>query len=97
MSMVWDQLDHEKYPTPEDLAAVVKIATGHRTRMELGNGQVGFIPKSIAFHNMDQTEFADFLDRTIDLVVQRILPGVTDEELRGELEAITGLSTRRAA
>lgn len=92
MSLVWEQLDQEEYPTVEDLAARVKIATGHRTRIDLGKGMVGFVPKSIAFHKMDETAFREFLDRSIDLVVTRILPGVTDAEIRAELEAMTGLS-----
>jgi hypothetical protein len=96
MSLVWQQLDENEYPTVEDLAARVKIATGHRTRIELGDGTVGFIPKSIAFHQMDETAFRDFLDRSIHLVVTKILPGVTDAEIRHELEVMTGLQADAA-
>src|SRR5690242_2820398 len=70
MTIVWQNLDTERYPTVEDLAAAVKIAAGLRTRIELPNGEVGFIPGSIAFHKMDQSEFSAFYERVCDLMAK---------------------------
>jgi hypothetical protein len=95
MTVVWQNLDQDRYPTVEDLAAAIKIAAGLRTRIELPNGDVGFIPGSIAFHKMDQTEFSEFYERVCDLIAKHFLPGVTSEELKGEVEIMVGL--RRAA
>lgn len=91
MSIVWDNMDHERYPTVEDLTSAVKISAGLRTRIELPNGEVGFIPGSIAFHKMDQTAFSEFYDRVCDLVCEHFLPGVENAALREEVEIMTGI------
>ena len=90
MSLVWQQLDHEEYPSVEDLVARVKIATGHRQRIEMGNGMVAFIPKSIAFAKMDQTAFSDFYERVCDLIASKILPGISKGDLKREVEIMIG-------
>lgn len=95
MTIVWEQMDTARYPTTEDLVAAVKIAAGLRTRIELPNGDVGFIPGSIAFHKMDQSAFDAFYERVCDLIAQHFLPGVTTEELRFEVETMIGM--RRVA
>lgn len=90
MSLVWQQMDHDEYPTVEDLVARVKIATGHRKRIELGNGMIAFVPQSIAFSNMDQTEFSEFYERVCDLVAAKLLPGIEKEDLKREVETMIG-------
>lgn len=92
MTVVHDNMDHERYPTVEDLAAAIKIASGLRTRIELPNGEVGFIPGSIAFHKMDQTAFSEFYDRVCDLIAKHFLPGVTSEELENEVLIMCGVA-----
>lgn len=92
MTVVWQQIDTERYPTVEDLTAAIKIAAGLRTRIELPNGDVGFIPGSIAFHKMDQTEFSAFYERVCDLIAKYFLAGVTSNELRLEVEQMIGVS-----
>jgi hypothetical protein len=92
MSLVWDNMDHERYPTVEDLVAAVKISAGLRTRLELPGGEVGFVPGSIAFSKMDQTAFAAFYDRVCDLISRHFLPGVTSEELKREVSIMIGVA-----
>jgi len=91
MTLVWEQLDSERYPTVEDLVAAIKIAAGLRTRIELPNGDVGFVPGSIAFHKMSQDDFSAFYERVCDLIEKHFLPGVTKDELRSEVETMIGL------
>lgn len=92
MTTVWNNLEHERYPTVEDFAGAVKICLGLRTRIELPNGTVGFIPGSIAFHKMDQAEFSAFYNRVCDLMAKYFLPGVTSDELRAEVQQMTGIA-----
>lgn len=92
MTIVWEQLDSDRYPTVEDLVAAVKISAGLRTRIELPSGETGFIPGSIAFHKMDQDAFSSFYDRVCDLLAKHFLPGVTSDELRREVEIMIGTS-----
>jgi hypothetical protein len=91
MTIVHDNIDHERYPSVEDLTAAVKIAAGLRTRIELPNGEIGFIPGSIAFHKMDQAAFSASTSRVCDLIAKHFLPGVSSDALREEVEIMTGI------
>lgn len=91
ISLVWENLDQERYPSAEDLHAAVKIATGLRTTIVLPDGTHGFIPGSIAFHKMTQDEFTAFYDRVCDLMAKHFLPGVTSAELKREVQEMIGL------
>jgi hypothetical protein len=90
VGIVHDNVDHERYPTPEDLSAAIKISAGVCRRIELKSGEVGYIPESIAFHKMDQTEFAAFYDRVCDLIAKHYLPGVNTDDLRLEVSMMIG-------
>lgn len=90
VTLVWENSDTDRYPSAEDLHSAIKIAAGLRTRIELPDGTVGFIPGSIAFHKMTQDDFSAFFDRVCDLVCKHFLPGVSNEELRAEIEALVG-------
>jgi hypothetical protein len=92
MSLVHDNIDHERYPTVEDLVAAVKISAGLRTRIELPNGEIGFIPGSIAFHKMDQAEFDAFYERVCDLIAKYFLPGVEKDALAYEVKQMIGVA-----
>jgi hypothetical protein len=96
ITLVHQNLDGDRYPTAEDLHAAVKIAAGLRTRVELPNGEVGFIPGSTAFHRMDQTEFDAFYDRICDLIAKHFLPGVTSADLKREVRSMIGLGQEAA-
>ena len=89
--IVWENMDGERYPTPEDLHAAFKIAAGIRTRIALPNGEVGFVPGSIAFGAMSEDEFSAFYDRVCDLVCLHFLPGVEKANLRLEVANLIGL------
>jgi hypothetical protein len=89
--IVWENMPEDRYPSPEDLHAAIKIAAGVRTRIELPNGEVGFIPGSVAFHKMDEAAFHKFYDRVCDLVARNFLPGVDQDELRAEVERLIGV------
>ncbi len=92
ISKVWENIDHDDFPTPENLADTVKLCVGVREPLILPDGAVSYKPGSIAFHKMDQAEFAAFYDRVCDLLIRRFLPGVTNEQLRHEVELMTGLA-----
>src|SRR5260221_3037632 len=86
INLVWQNLDEERYPTPSDLHAAIKIAAGLRTRIELPDGTLGFIPGSIAFHKMSEDDFSAFYNRVCDLISKHFLPGVKSQDLKHEVE-----------
>jgi len=90
ISKVWENVDHDGFPTADNLSDTVKLCVGVREQLILPDGTFSYKPGSIAFHKMDQTEFAAFYDRVCDLLIRRFLPGVTNEELRHEVELMVG-------
>lgn len=90
VSLVWDNIDHDRYPSVEDLHGAIKIAAGLRTRIELPDGTQGFMPGSIAFHKMSQDDFSSFYSKVCDLVARHFLPGVNSEDLKREVESMIG-------
>ena len=95
VTLVWEQIDdQERFPTIEDLVTEIKILTGHYTRRDMvveGKRYPVLTPKSISFAAMDQTTFSAFFERVCDWVVTDILPGVSRDDLRDELETMTGI------
>lgn len=90
MTIVWNNIDHGRYPTVESLVAAIKISTGHREMITLPNGTEVYIPRSISFAKMDQTEFERFYDRMCDVIAEYWLPGVTSQELNTEVSVMIG-------
>ena len=88
ISKVWENIDQERYPSVEDLHAAIKISSGLRTRIELPDGTVGFIPGSIAFHKMNEFEFSDFYNRVVDLIALHFIPNISVPALKEEVEAM---------
>lgn len=84
-----------KYPRPENLVSALKVLTGWADTFWLPDGREVIQPRSIAFHNMDETEFAAFCESCVDLANKYLIPGVDKEALRQEIEAEA--KERRAA
>lgn len=84
--------NQSRYATQEQLSNAMKCAVGWCDEIELKDGRIMAIPKSISFANMPQSEFAEFFDKIMDLATTRIIPGLDKGALRTELEQITGIS-----
>ena len=78
----------DEYETTEALLIALKIALGHVNTIIGHDGQVYHVPKSIAFHKMDQIEFNQFYDRCVAVICKYFLPGVSDQELRKEVQSM---------
>lgn len=90
IKLVHENMESERYPTPDTLHEAIKVACGLRTEFVLPNGTVGFIPGSINFGVMTQDEFEKFYNRVCDIVCQHFLPGVKSEELKQEVLQMVG-------
>ena len=73
----------------EQVAAAIKIATGHCEYVKTKHGLVG-LPKSIAFHNMDQTDFKEFFDQALDYICSEVIPGLGKAALKARVEEMIG-------
>ena len=94
MTLVWNNIENAAYPTVEDLVTEVKIITGHYTRRDMmveGKRYPILTPNSISFAAMDQVQFEAFFQRVCDWIATDVLPGITQEDLRQELENMAGM------
>jgi hypothetical protein len=48
------------------------------------------MPRSISFSSMDQASFKKFYEAAIRLIIDEILPGVTEGELLNEVHSMIG-------
>lgn len=83
--MVAENMDGDY--SAEVVSDVIKLRAGHVTVVRTQKGEV-FLPKSISFAAMDQIAFNQFFDRAIKVVVADILPGVSSDALRAEVESM---------
>ena len=88
MSMVRVVFENQdQYETIEEVMDVIKVGTGHCNTMEWQGAEIK-IPKSISFGKMDELEFSNFYDRSVDFVLSRFLPTVTKAELEEYINQI---------
>jgi hypothetical protein len=73
------------YATLDDLRDAITVYVGHAEVMILRDGREVHRPKSIAFHKMDQDQFDQFYAAVIQVVAEKILPGVDQKDLEREL------------
>ena len=68
LQQVFDNQD--KYENFEDLLVEFKLRTGWYKEHLTTKGNVIYVPKSIAFANMDEDTFAKFYSRAIDVAIK---------------------------
>lgn len=92
LSVVHDQVDHARWPTPENLLDTLKIAAGVTRPVLNLDGTITARPGSIAFASMDHVAFAAFFNRICDLVCRVIIPGMEPGVLKREISEMVGLN-----
>lgn len=76
-------VDHEIFPSVDNALDCLKLDMGHvEMIVHPMTGEVGMKPKSIAFENMDETEYGTWLERALTLVCDRWLDGADKEDVR---------------
>ena len=73
--------NQDKYDSFEDLRVEVQLKCGWYQEHVTTKGQMIYIPKSIAFANMDEIEFAELYDKAIDIILANFCIGSTKEEI----------------
>lgn len=74
--------NQDKYDSPEVLRKVLTLKAGYYDEVVTDKGVV-YLPKSISFSKMDQSEFQVFYGRFLDVVCKEI--GVFQGEIENEL------------
>lgn len=70
----------------DDVHDAVKICAGHCTTIfDTSGTPVYQIPKSISYEDMTEDEWLEFWPRVTDVVMERVLPGVSSADIELEL------------
>ena len=93
--VIKNQPDPPHYLTVDDLLDDLKKAMGYMTERKDWNGDTYFVPKSIAFHKLDETGFRDFFNRAVDLILLHVLPNCDKPSLEIEVMNALGLPLPR--
>lgn len=74
----------------EDIADAIKVATGHTKKLiDVGDGHVHVIPRSIGETNMTQEDFDEFFTAACLVIADRWMPqGTLPASIRAELVAL---------
>jgi hypothetical protein len=78
------------FPTLDELHDAIKIAVGHCEERKTIDGITYWHPKSISFHALDQQGFSQFFDRAVNIVIEKILPNASREDLEARIFEILG-------
>lgn len=74
----------EFYEEKEHLRKAIQMLAGHYEELIIvkknGESETHYIPKSIAFDKMDETEFQDLFKRSISAFLGRYAKGMTEQE-----------------
>ncbi|GAF90795.1 unnamed protein product [marine sediment metagenome] len=82
MKIVFENQSH--YTNIEHMRKVLTMRAGYYDAVVTSKGTI-YLPKSISFAAMDQSEFQDFYERILDVCVIEI--GVDQEQLMKEIES----------
>lgn len=90
LSMVFENSEwaSERWPTLDRFREAVQMQAGHFTEGVSMNGSKLYLPESISYSRLDQTEFAELYHRVREILLTRIpeWQGVTPEELEQMLD-----------
>lgn len=77
--------------TAEQVHFLLKLECGCATPIKRKNGEVIFVPDSIAFAKMDHDAWSEYWDRVCDYVCGELMPGLQRADLENELSELIGL------
>lgn len=84
--------NHPRLQSEQAVMLELKIRAGHYVERITSQGEIIFVPKSIAYDEMEQTEFAAFYTRAFQVTVTELLPDLPPDELNRYLERVTAFA-----
>jgi hypothetical protein len=78
------------FPTLDEMHDAIKISIGHCEERKTIDGATYWHPKSISFYALDQQEFSQFFDRAVAIIIEKILPNASREDLEDRIYEILG-------
>lgn len=88
LDLVAENLDQDI--TGDDLHEWMKLKLNVSKPVRQRNGEIVYVPGSIAFDKMEQPEFRKFFDKAKALLVEHIIPGLGSDALEREARLLLG-------
>jgi hypothetical protein len=85
------QDEPKQFPTEKIFMRELKKAMGFGAFYKDSDGKTDFIEDSIAFDKMDDTEFREFFNRAVDIILINILPNCDKAGLEAQVFEILNL------
>jgi len=83
----------EDFRSKEQISDYLKIRAGHSTSIvSKSTGEIFHVANSISFDEMEEAQFQELWQRVCDVVVQDILPGITQHEIEYEIAKLVGIA-----
>jgi hypothetical protein len=76
--------NQDKYSNINDLLVEFKLKSGHYEEHITTKGKIIYVPKSIAFSEMDELEFNELYSKFIDIALQQFI-SMSKEELEQQI------------
>lgn len=86
VSLVFENCD--RFTNKEQVLTELKLQTGHYEEHVTLGGKLIYKPKSIAFESMDDVEFANFYDKSLDVIIKHFIVGTTKADIEKMLNQV---------
>lgn len=88
LKVVFD--NQSTFATTEQLLDALKMATGYFDICKTVDGMPYARTKSISFASMCQSEFEEFYNKVVDVIVTKVLPNTDKDDLEAQVMEIIG-------
>jgi hypothetical protein len=92
--LFWGLLDHvakaSSFETGDRLLVALKVRLGRYDLLKMPNGKIVPVPHSISFLAMDQDDFQRFMDESVRLICEEVIPGTNSDDLIREVQLMLG-------
>lgn len=83
----------DQFASKDEVHDYLKLRAGHCTLIaSKSTGEIFKVPKSIDFDSLEEADWQAVHRRITDVVLEDILPGVTESELQYEIEKLCGVA-----
>ena len=79
-AMIRNCADNTDY-TVEQFLYIVKVGMGYADWFIMPDGRTVAMPRSISFAKMDEYEFRDFYNQTLDFICTHVIPGLLPSDV----------------
>lgn len=86
----WVFDNQDRYDLFEDFLVEMKLRTGHYREHVSLRGVVMYMPKSLAFHNMDEVEWGEWRSKAITAILKHFMPGMNEPDFENAIAVVLG-------